>query len=261
MAVVDGVRVKKRYGQHFLRDEAVARSAVRNARLGDGDNVLEIGCGDGFLTAHILEIPVDRLWVYEIDPEWVAYVRARFSDERLRVLEENVLDADLSELTQHGTWKLVANLPYQITFPILYLIQKNRKIITSGVIMIQEEVAQKILKTGGRGYGYPSLFFQHFFEWELLDRVPPTSFLPPPKVNSRLLRFGARENPVTIPREQEFWCFVKVLFLQPRRTIRNNIQQTHYPIDAFDDATLRLRAQQLRMADILKLWETVIAAS
>ena len=87
---------------------------------------------------------------------------------------------------------MLANLPYQVTFPILHNFQKNRHLLKEGVIMIQEEVAEKILKTSGRGYGYPSLFFQRYFTWKKLDKVPPTAFFPPPKVDSRLLYFKPR---------------------------------------------------------------------
>jgi len=263
MTVVDGFRVKKRYGQHFLRNADVAHSAVQNALelAGQDANVIEIGCGDGFLTNQILKRPVKRLWVYEIDPDWASHVRDKFSDERLHVIHENVLDANFDALKEHGTWVLIANLPYQVTFPILYRIQKYRDLIPHGVVMIQEEVAQKIVKTGGRGYGYTSLYFQHFFAWKLLDKVLPASFLPPPKVNSRLIQFALRKDLVVIPQEAEFWRFVKVLFLQPRRTTRNNLRQTHYSLDRLDEATLQLRAQQLIKEDILDIWNRLITDS
>ena len=86
--------------------------------------------------------------------------------------------------------------------------------------MIQEEVAQKIVKTSGRGYGFPSLFFQHYFEWKLLEKVPPGAFFPPPKVYSRLLYFKPKKMLQQIPDEAEFWEFIKHCFAQPRRTLK-----------------------------------------
>ena len=123
---------------------------------------------------------------------------------------------------------ILSNLPYQITFPILHLLQKNRDLLKEGVMMIQEEVAQKIVKTSGRGYGFPSLFFQHYFEWKLLQKVPPGAFLPPPKVYSRLLYFKPKKDVIQIPDEPKFWEFIKRCFAQPRRTLRNNLASTHY---------------------------------
>ena len=148
-------------------------------------SVFEIGCGDGFLTRTILKSPLERLWIFEIDEDWVNYVKNEIKDERMTVFHENVLDVDFKRLEPHAPWTLLANLPYQVTFPILHMLQRNIALFKEGVIMVQEEVAQKIVKTHGRGYGHPSLFFQHYFEWRILKQVPPQAFLPPPKVYSR----------------------------------------------------------------------------
>ena len=126
-----------------------------------------------------------------------------------------------------------------------------------GVVMVQEEVAQKILKTHGRSYGFVSLFFQWFFEWKLLDKVPPEAFDPAPKVFSRLLYFKPRKDVAKINREEAFWVFIKTCFKQPRRTLRNNLMQSHYNLDAIDVKTLDLRAQQLSMTDLLAIWNQV----
>lgn len=121
--------------------------------------------------------------------------------------------------------------------------------------MVQEEVAQKIVKTSGRGYGLPALFFQHFFEWKLLQKIRPGAFLPPPKVYSRLLYFKPRKKLTPIKNEQEFWLFIKRCFGQPRRTLRNNLAQAHYAIDKIPEKFMLLRAQQMTMQDFLEIWE------
>lgn len=121
--------------------------------------------------------------------------------------------------------------------------------------MVQEEVAQKILKKSGKGYGYPSLFFQRYFEWRLLDKVPPGAFYPPPKVYSRLLYFKPKQDVPEIQNETEFWKFIKACFRQPRRTMRNNMIQTHYDLSKIDPTILELRAQQMKMEDFMRLWE------
>ena len=115
--------------------------------------------------------------------------------------------------------------------------------------MMQEEVAQKIVKTGGRGYGYTSLFFQHFFDLELMSKVPPSAFYPPPKVFSRLMYFKPKESPIEIPEEELFWKFIKICFQQPRRTLRNNLVQSHYGISGIDENLLAFRSQQMKMKD------------
>jgi len=246
--------IKKRFGQHFLRDESVTQHMIEQVALTPESSVFEIGCGDGFLTRTILKQPLERLWIFEIDEDWVNYVREHIKDKRMTVFHENVLDVDFSRFTADAPWTLLANLPYQITFPILHMLQRNIALLKEGVIMVQEEVAQKVVKTHGRGYGHPSLFFQHYFEWRLLKQIPPQAFLPPPKVYSRLLYFKPRVQKPVIPDEEQFWKFIKACFRQPRRTLHNNLGQSHYDLAKLDAETLKLRAQQMNMEDFLKIW-------
>ncbi len=257
MARSKGIPLKKRYGQHFLRDKQYVRAMFDAVSLTDSSSVLEIGCGDGFLTREIVKQPMARLWVYEIDERWAEHVRESITDPRLKLITHNFLDVDLDELTPYKPWTVLANLPYQITFPILYRFQAYRHLLKEGVVMIQEEVAQKIVKTSGRGYGFSSLFFQHYFTWKLLNKVPPSAFHPPPKVFSRLLYFKPIAEPVAIPDEGQFWKFIKVCFSQPRRILSNNLRGVAYPIDRIPEAILHLRAQQMSMDDFLKIWELV----
>lgn len=250
-----GIPLKKRYGQHFLRDASVTHKMIMQVALDPSTSVMEIGCGDGFLTRAIIARPCARLWVFEIDHQWATHVRTAISDKRLTIFEENILDLDfVARLSEHQPWTLLANLPYQITFPILHKLQENRQLFKEGVIMIQEEVAEKIMKTSGRGYGFPSLYFQRFFTWKKLDKVLPGAFYPPPKVQSRLLYFKPNLNLEPIQNETEFWKFVKICFKQPRRTLRNNLMQSHYKLDALSETILELRAQQMSMQDLLSVW-------
>lgn len=249
---------KKKYGQHFLRWQRIADDMVHAVQLDDTTSVMEIGCGDGFLTKTILRETIARLWVYEIDPEWAAYVRSIIPDERLTVIQEDILHADLVALMPYYPWVLLSNLPYQITFPILFKIQQHRQLFTEGVVMVQEEVAQKILKTSGRGYGYISLFFQHYFFWKKLTKIPPQAFEPPPKVHSRLLYFTPKQDLQPIPDEKRFWKFIKMCFHQPRRTLKNNLLQSQYPIEKIPQDILSLRAQQMSFEDFLDIWKSIL---
>jgi len=259
VAKSEGISLKKYHGQNFLRNSGVVSRIVDRVSMTPQTSVFEIGSGDGFLTKEILTRPCARLWVFEIDPEWADYVEDNIIDSRLKVHLENILDIDFSIFEEHQPWTLLANLPYHVTFPILHMLQRNRHLLKEGVVMMQEEVAQKILKTSGRGYGYPSLFFNRYFEWQLMEKVPPTSFFPPPKVNSRLLYFKPRQNISEIPNEKGFWKFIKMAFKQPRRTFRNNLTQSHIDPSNFSEEILSLRAQQMKMEDFLKFWEHIKA--
>jgi len=257
MAHKQGIRLKKKYGQHFLHDESVVHTMLQSVAISNQTSVFEIGCGEGFLTKRILETNIARIWVFEIDPEWASFVSKAFPDKRLTVFEENFLDTDLTRLQPHAPWTVLANLPYQVTFPILHRFQEYRHLLKEGVVMVQEEVAEKITKKSGRGYGFISLYFQWYFDWKMLTKIPPGAFYPPPKVFSRLLYFKPRIDIPEIPDSEGFWKFIKICFRQPRRTLRNNLMQSHYDIDSLSPEVLELRSQQLKMQDFLELWAII----
>lgn len=257
MVYSQGIPLKKKFGQHFLRDTHIIRSMIFAVEITKDTSVFEIGCGDGILTRAILDTPAARLFVFEIDPDWADYVQNSLPDARLHMVQDNFLDIDFSMLKENAPWTVLANLPYQVTFPILHRFQEHRHLLKEGVVMVQEEVAQKIVKQKGRGYGFPSLFFQYYFDWKLLNKIPPTAFHPAPKVFSRLLYFKPRADVVPIPDEEKFWKFVKFCFKQPRRTLKNNLASTHYVIDRIPEESMQLRAQELSMERILVLWDMV----
>lgn len=253
------IALKKRYGQHFLRNQQVVDHMVEAVTLSANSNVLEIGPGDGFLTRRILQEPVAQLWAFEIDPEWAQRIKQIIKDRRLQVIEQDFLTVDLSMLAPCKPWIILANLPYNITFPILHMIQTHRDLFAEGVVMVQEEVAQRLVSKGGRTMGAISLFFQWYFEFKLLDKIPPTSFFPAPKVNSRLVYFKPKAIDPVIQQDDAFWKLVSLCFRQPRRTLRNNLAQTQYDISRLDEETLALRAQQLGIDGFLKIWAALIA--
>lgn len=253
-----GIELKKKHGQNFLKERTFVDRMVQAVHVDRDISVMEIGCGEGILTNAILQGPCKQLHVFEIDPQWASYVYNLYGkDSRLQMIENNVLDVDFTQLQQQGPWVILANLPYHITFPILYKIYNHKHLFREGVVMVQEEVAQKLVKSSGRDYGYTSLFFQYYFDLKLLDKIPPGAFFPPPKIFSRLLYFKPRENVVEIPQAEEFWKFIKLCFHQPRRTLRNNLQQSHYQLDKLSAETLQMRAQQLSMADLLQIWQLI----
>lgn len=255
-----GIELKKKHGQHFLKDGMYIIPMLEAVKLDNTVSVMEIGCGEGILTRHILGGPCKQLKVFEIDEEWAEYVWDKYgSDERLHITLSNILDVDWSTLQPDKPWVMLANLPYQITFPILYLLKENREMFLEGVVMIQEEVAQKIVQNYGRGYGYHSLYLQRYFTWKLLAKVPPEAFYPAPKVFSRLLYFKPILEIDPIEKEEEFWKFIKLCFHQPRRTLRNNLAQAHYPLEKLEDDTLKKRAQELGMKDFLEIWTVFIS--
>lgn len=254
---LDGILIKKQFGQHFLQDQSVLDKIVSSVTLSEETNVFEIGGGSGVLTRTILRHKISRLWVFEIDAEWAEYLSKTIDDPRLTVYRENFLDIDFSIFKEHKKWTILSNLPYNVTFPILHKLVEHRDMLNEGVIMIQEEVAQKILKQGGRDYGFVSLYFQYYFDWKFLDKVPPEAFLPSPKVDSRLLYLRPRESLESIKDADLFWKFIKICFRQPRRTLENNLRQSHYDLGKISKDILALRAQQLVFKDFLDIWDKI----
>ena len=255
-----GIELKKKHGQNFLKDRSYIDRMIEAVHVDKNISIIEIGCGEGILTQAILQGPCKQLKVFEIDPEWASFVERMYgADSRLTMIQQNVLDTNWDLLVDQGPWLLLANLPYHVTFPILYKVHKYREMFQEGVVMVQEEVAQKIVKSGGRDFGYTSLFFQHYFTWKLLDKVPPGAFFPPPKVFSRLIQFTPKKNITSIPQEEEFWKFIKLCFHQPRRTLHNNLKQSHFNLEKLSEELLLKRAQQLNMQNFLQIWSILHA--
>lgn len=252
-------RKKKKFGQHFLRKQSVVDNMISKVKITPETSVLEIGCGEGFLTISILnQTKCKQLWGYEIDPEWAAVLKRTITHKRFKLHEQNILDEDFSEFEKHKPWVILANLPYQITFPIMFLIQKHKDLFEEGVVMIQEEVAQKIVATRGKKYSPTSMFLQHHFDFELMEKIEPKAFDPPPKVHSRLLYFKPKKEVVKIEHEEEFWKFLKLCFLFPRRTLSNNLKTTHLDLEKLSPELLQLRAQQLSFKNFIDLWAKII---
>ena len=257
MARISGISLKKELGQHFLHDEMVVDTMLSAVRLNKTVSVLEIGPGSGFLTRAILECPIKKLWSFEIDSEWAEYLQIQIQDSRLTVFNQDFMTTDKELFLKEEMWTVLANLPYNITFPILERFITLRAVISEGVIMIQEEVAQKLVATSGRSYGAASIFFQYFFDFQLMIKIGPEAFTPPPKVYSRLVYFKPRKDKPLLKNEKEFFRFVKFCFKQPRRTLKNNLVAANIPHEKLDEKTLLLRAQQLSMDQLVEIFHTL----
>lgn len=257
MVLIGGISTKKKFGQHFLRDQSVVDSMLAAVSITPQSSIFEIGCGDGFLTRSILATHCARLWVFEIDPAWADYVQKYYPDPRMMIFQEDIIQVDFARFQPHAPWLLLANLPYQITFPLLYRLHEFRHLLQEAVVMMQEEVAQKLTKQSGRGYGIHALFFQYYFTVRLLTKVPPSAFVPPPKIYSRLVYLKPKMHVVPIAQEDAFWRFIKFCFAFPRRTLKNNLAQTHYGRYLESMEFGNKRAQEMCMDDFLALWEHI----
>ena len=221
-----GFAFRKQFGQNFLIDESVPEAIVRAADLSKDDTVLEIGPGIGTMTQYLAEA-AGKVIAVEIDKALIPILADTLAGfDNAEVLQGDILKTDLSALIAAnggGPIKVVANLPYYITTPILMKLLAGGEAISLMAVMVQEEVARRIVSgPGSKDYGSLSIGVQYYADPEIICRVAPSSFLPQPKVASSVLRLKKRAVPAVTPKDPEhmFAC-VKAAFLQRRKTLPN----------------------------------------
>jgi 16S rRNA (adenine1518-N6/adenine1519-N6)-dimethyltransferase len=223
---------RKQFGQHWLRSEKALQSIIRAAELGDGDRILEIGPGMGALTQMLLQTPASVVAV-EIDRDLCPKLVAKFGNhEQFLLLEGDILSLDLKALIRPEIYpnKVVANIPYNITGPILDRVlgtveKPTQPAFDSIVLLLQKEVAQRITaKPGSRTFGSLSVHCQYLADCDWIADVVAKAFFPPPKVDSAIIRL--RPRPYADPVEQPQWFskLVRMGFQTRRKMLRNNLQ-------------------------------------
>lgn len=256
-----GIRMSKRLGQNFLVDESVVAEIVRAAQLQAGDRVLEIGPGIGTLTQALAETGADVVAV-ELDkklPEILAKTLAPY--ENVRIVQGDILKVDIESLVQ-GPFKVVANLPYYITTPILMTLLERRLPATKLVTMVQREVAERMTATpGGKSYGALSVAVQYYTRPRVVTPVPARSFIPAPEVESTVVCCDVREQPPVETDETLFFRVVKAAFSQRRKTLANAIKTMGIPAQTLEAALERAGIDGRRRGETLALEEFAAIAN
>jgi 16S rRNA (adenine1518-N6/adenine1519-N6)-dimethyltransferase len=218
-----GLRPRKRWGQHFLCDPAVARRIVETAELGPRSVVLEIGPGLGALTDE-LAARAGRLYLVEIDPGLATRLAAQYAnDPRVRVVAGDVLSLPLGELVSEPSATVVANLPYNIALPVLFRLLDLRARFPRAVVMLQREMAARLAaRAGSADYGITSVLLQAFAELRVAFGVSRRSFLPCPDVDSAVVDIRWSVAPRAEVGDPElFREVVRSAFGQRRKMLRN----------------------------------------
>lgn len=216
------VRAKKHLGQHFLKDQEIARRIAESLPLREASTVLEIGPGMGVLTKYLLQNPLINLRAVEIDSESVVYLHQHFP--QLEVIEGDFLQMDLNKLYD-GKFSVIGNFPYNISSQILFKVLDYKDKIPNVAGMLQKEVAERIAsKPGKKAYGILSVFMQAYYHVEYLFTVSEQVFDPPPKVKSAVIRFTRNEVEKLDCDEKLFRTVVKTAFNQRRKTLRNSLK-------------------------------------
>jgi len=248
---------KKSLSQNFLIDGNIIRKIVTLAGVEPGDFVLEIGPGPGVLTeellargAHVLAVEKDRKFAS-------ALTRLQTEDKRLTVIEGDILELDLSKRLKPKT-KLVANLPYQITTPILTEFLPKKEFFESMTVMVQKEVSARfIAKPSTKDYSSITVFVEFYSEPEFGFTVEPTCFYPPPRVKSAVVKFKLKDHP-PVSSEADFFEMTRKAFQQRRKMIRSSLKLV-YEQASIDTGLekigkgLQVRPENLSLADFLIL--------
>ncbi|MEE0769020.1 MAG: 16S rRNA (adenine(1518)-N(6)/adenine(1519)-N(6))-dimethyltransferase RsmA [Clostridia bacterium] len=219
----------KKLGQNFLVDSEAINSIVASANLTKKDMVIEIGPGLGTLTSMLIE-KAGKVIAIELDDRMIKILGDRFLlYDNFELINEDVLKVDLSSLIEKNSEfeniKVVANLPYYITTPIIMKLLENRLKIESITIMIQKEVAERIVATPGSKLSGAITYSVHYYaEPEKIALVPNTSFIPSPEVDSEVIKLNIRKSPpVKIDNEKLFFNVIKASFMQRRKTLSNGL--------------------------------------
>lgn len=244
------IAAKKKLGQNFLTDRNIPRKIVRESGIAPGDRVVEIGPGFGALSTAILET-IPTFTAIEKDPELARFIREEHPE--INLIEGDFLKVPLEPLVAEGRIAVLGNIPYSITSPILFRLLDNRHLITSATLMMQHEVAQRIAAVPGtKEYGILAVQMQAFCEVKYLFKVGRAVFKPRPEVDSAVIRMVPKTvDPVED--SEGFRLFVRRAFHQRRKTLLNNLKE-YYDTSAVPDETLKLRAEALKVGELIKLF-------
>ncbi len=231
--IMQGLKPKKRLGQHYLMDANIARKIVRAIAVRPEDVILEIGPGQGALS-RFLRDRAKQLVLVEVDERFVARLRSEYSDETTRIIQQDFLEFDLRKAAQEfrGRVRVVGNLPYNITSPILFKVIDTCDVVLDAIVMVQLEVAQRIVaRPRTKEYGILSVFCQYYSKPTVLFKVSPTAFYPRPRVYSALLRLDFSRRPFyTVKDEHLFRQVVRSTFGKRRKTLLNGLKYMDLPL-------------------------------
>jgi 16S rRNA (adenine1518-N6/adenine1519-N6)-dimethyltransferase len=261
--MINNIRPKKSLGQNFLKDPHYLNRIADAAQIGSEDQVLEIGPGLGHLT-RVLAERAGKVLAVELDERLMPLLQCEFSAQHhVELIHADALEYPYDALP--GRWKVVANLPYYISTPIIQMLLNNREKFISLTLLLQKEVAERIAASpGGKEYGYLSVLVQYHTMPKIAFMVPAGAFTPVPDVDSAVITLTIREQPAVLVRDEEFFIrMIKAAFSQRRKTLRNALKQLEIPRDKMDAVLsctgidLGRRAETLTVEEFGRLADTL----
>ncbi|MDX9906705.1 MAG: 16S rRNA (adenine(1518)-N(6)/adenine(1519)-N(6))-dimethyltransferase RsmA [Bacteroidales bacterium] len=252
------VRPKKHLGQHFLKDENIAKKIVSSLQSAVG-SLLEIGPGMGVLTKYLLDLPGIECYFIDTDREAIDYLNNAFPGHEARFIHGDYLRMNTAKIFT-GSYAVIGNFPYNISSQIFFRILEERQNVTEVVGMVQKEVAERLAAgPGSKTYGILSVLLQAYYRIEYLFTVNENVFVPPPRVKSAVIRLTRNDTERLDCDEELFFRVVKTAFNQRRKTLRNSLKSFY--IDYERGEILHLagkRAEQLSVEDFVRVTRVAV---
>jgi 16S rRNA (adenine1518-N6/adenine1519-N6)-dimethyltransferase len=229
-----GIRPRKHLGQSFLQDQNITNKIIEFADIQPDETIVEIGAGLGIMTS-LMAAKARRVIALDVDPEMIQILKERLQGlDHVQVIKTDVLKYDFFSACPpdiSDKLKIIGNVPYQISSPLLFRLLDFRRCISSMVLMLQKEVVDRISALPGtKNYGIPSVAVSMFCRTERLMDVPASCFYPEPKVVSSILKMSVRERPLIELRDEAlFRQIVRLAFAKRRKTLMNNFRNIHLP--------------------------------
>ncbi len=247
-------RPLKRFGQNYLVDQNIVKKIISEFAPTHEDIILEIGPGRGVLTEYINKTGA-TIYAVEIDKRVIDELKEKY--ENVQFINKDFLKINLGEFVTENKLRIIGNIPYNITSPILFKLIDNLNLVNDALFMVQFEVAQRIIaKPRTKEYGILSVILNHFFDVKLCFKVPPTVFYPRPKVDSAIIKLTAKKVEDSFDNKL-FINTVKGAFGNRRKNLKNSYSNSILSVYNFDSFPVELtkRAEELVISDYLKIYE------
>ena len=242
------MKLKKSFGQHILVSKGVLNKIAQSLEIKEGDAVVEIGGGTGNLTRVLLTYPLGKLYVIEIDREMVDHLK-EIESEKVEIIQADASEYPLCELGK--SLKLVGNLPYNVASLIIENTVYNKDCIPLAVYMVQKEVAEKL--EGKKDTGWLSVFVRSFYDVEYIMTVPPRFFVPPPKVNSAVIKLVKNEK-IKVENLKDYKNFLTHIFSNRRKSLRKKLSEEILKKAGINPNE---RVDNLKLEDFIRLYSLI----
>ncbi|MFH1120791.1 MAG: 16S rRNA (adenine(1518)-N(6)/adenine(1519)-N(6))-dimethyltransferase RsmA [Bacteroidota bacterium] len=253
---MEPIRAKKHLGQHFLKDENIARKIVDSLTM-PCDALLEIGPGTGVLTKYLIGLPIRKFIALDVDRDSIPFLKNTFPEAAESFVEGDFLRLPVDEMMAEN-FSIIGNFPYNISTQIFFKVLENRNRVPEVVGMLQKEVAERIAAPpGSKTYGIMSVLLQAWYDIEYLFTVEPHVFVPPPKVKSGVIRIKRNQVQSLGCDERLFITIVKTAFNQRRKTLRNGLKSFQFTADTKLTGLFTKRAEQLGVEEFVYITQMV----